>query len=326
MKSKKDEFLQAAAETTHTAAERSQDVVEKAAEVIAEYVDSLQPYVEKAGDKVRPYAHQARKRGAAAAHSAVETLGPKVNDVLERIPPAAESAKDKFSDDLLPRLSEVLQKAAELPVAQEVGRRGEATVAALKGEVEVPKHGGAGRWVKRIGIVAAIGGVLVVLFKKFLDPKDSGWETYQPSAPYAGSTTTRASDLSGKVSAAASDASDAVRSAAAAAGTKASDLADTVKEKVTGAADAAGEAAEDAKQDLSEAADKATDAAASAADKYGPESFIGDTPPEGYAVKGNARSMKFHTPDNGGYDRTIADVWFASPEAAEAAGFVRAQR
>jgi large subunit ribosomal protein L17 len=43
--------------------------------------------------------------------------------------------------------------------------------------------------------------------------------------------------------------------------------------------------------------------------------------PEGYPVKGNANSMKYHTPESPYYDRTVAEVWFATPEAAEAAGF-----
>jgi hypothetical protein len=43
--------------------------------------------------------------------------------------------------------------------------------------------------------------------------------------------------------------------------------------------------------------------------------------PEGFPVKGNADSMLYHTPDSPFYDRTKAEVWFASAEAAEAAGF-----
>jgi len=31
-------------------------------------------------------------------------------------------------------------------------------------------------------------------------------------------------------------------------------------------------------------------------------------------------------PDTGGYGRTIAEVWFNSEEAAQQAGFIRAQR
>ncbi|MDR1077878.1 MAG: hypothetical protein LBL55_04345 [Propionibacteriaceae bacterium] len=55
------------------------------------------------------------------------------------------------------------------------------------------------------------------------------------------------------------------------------------------------------------------------------DSFIGPNPPEGFTIKANARSKKYHLPGSRGYDRTIAEVWFATPEAAEAAGFVRAQ-
>jgi hypothetical protein len=46
------------------------------------------------------------------------------------------------------------------------------------------------------------------------------------------------------------------------------------------------------------------------------------TAPDGYPVKGNADSMKYHTPESPWYEQTVAEVWFASQEAAEAAGFV----
>ncbi|HVK23422.1 MAG TPA: 50S ribosomal protein L17 [Actinokineospora sp.] len=43
--------------------------------------------------------------------------------------------------------------------------------------------------------------------------------------------------------------------------------------------------------------------------------------PEGFPIKGNADSMLYHVPDSAFYDRTVAEVWFATAEAAEAAGF-----
>ena len=46
--------------------------------------------------------------------------------------------------------------------------------------------------------------------------------------------------------------------------------------------------------------------------------------PEGFDIKGNQGSKKFHTPDSPWYGRTKAEVWFATPEAAKAAGFVNA--
>jgi large subunit ribosomal protein L17 len=44
--------------------------------------------------------------------------------------------------------------------------------------------------------------------------------------------------------------------------------------------------------------------------------------PEGFDIKGNADSMKYHTPESPWYEQTVAEVWFATQEAAEAAGFV----
>ena len=58
---------------------------------------------------------------------------------------------------------------------------------------------------------------------------------------------------------------------------------------------------------------------------YGAGSYVGTEPPNGYDIKGNEDSMKFHTPESPYYTRTIAEVWFNSVEAAEAAGFSNAQ-
>ncbi len=60
---------------------------------------------------------------------------------------------------------------------------------------------------------------------------------------------------------------------------------------------------------------------------YGPGSAAPNedgSGPEGFPVKGNADSMMYHEPDGQWYDQTIAEVWFETPEAAEAAGFTKA--
>ncbi len=46
-----------------------------------------------------------------------------------------------------------------------------------------------------------------------------------------------------------------------------------------------------------------------------------DNMPEGFEIKGNASSKLYHVPGSSFYNRTKAEVWFATPEAAEAAGF-----
>ena len=60
---------------------------------------------------------------------------------------------------------------------------------------------------------------------------------------------------------------------------------------------------------------------------FGPDShapLANDVMPEGFPVKGNADSMKFHKPGGRWYESTVAEVWFTTAEAAVAAGFIEA--
>jgi large subunit ribosomal protein L22 len=57
---------------------------------------------------------------------------------------------------------------------------------------------------------------------------------------------------------------------------------------------------------------------------FGPGSHAAledDEQPEGFAIKGNADSMLYHVPGSRSYNQTKAEVWFATEEDAEAAGF-----
>jgi len=49
-----------------------------------------------------------------------------------------------------------------------------------------------------------------------------------------------------------------------------------------------------------------------------------DEAPEGFPIKGNEDSKKFHEPDGQWFSQATAEVWFDSAESAEAAGFTRA--
>jgi len=46
--------------------------------------------------------------------------------------------------------------------------------------------------------------------------------------------------------------------------------------------------------------------------------------PDGFEIKGNADSMKYHEPDGQWYDQTIAEVYFRTADDAEKAGFTKA--
>ncbi len=47
--------------------------------------------------------------------------------------------------------------------------------------------------------------------------------------------------------------------------------------------------------------------------------------PEGYPIKANASFGLYYTPDSALYEDTLAEIWFASEEIAQASGFVRAE-
>ena len=60
--------------------------------------------------------------------------------------------------------------------------------------------------------------------------------------------------------------------------------------------------AEKADEPAKEAKPAKADAAASEESKFGKGSFVGENPPAGYDIKGNADSMKFHTPASPWYE------------------------
>ena len=81
---------------------------------------------------------------------------------------------------------------------------------------------------------------------------------------------------------------------------------------------------ETAAEDTTEAAMVSAGAHDAAPGDFGPDSHPATedgSAPEGFDVKGNADSMKYHVPGSRWYDATQAEVWFRSAEAAQAAGF-----
>jgi hypothetical protein len=348
-------------------------------------IDRVSPYAQQAVSKVSPYAHQAAERigpmastakqqSARVAHDALEKIGPVLDEALEKVSPAVEAARGKVSDDILPKLSEVLSAAAGTPLVVEATKRGKAAVAAAKGELELPKEKKKGRWVMRIAVVAAIAGAAVFVIRRFLGSRDADWQSTRPTTPYA---PPRPAETSHSAESAATAAAPVVDGADAGDDPQGGLSAHLVNLEADGAAvpdqpaeggdmEAPGEAiteieeglfetsvgeetpteaapepeiAEPVMADAAEApveadpdavsANEATEAvaAATASPRYEGEGvYVGHEPPEGFTIKGNERSMKYHVPESSGYARTLAQVWFSSEEAAQQAGFVRAQR
>jgi large subunit ribosomal protein L17 len=122
----------------------------------------------------------------------------------------------------------------------------------------------------------------------------------------------------------AAPAATATATAAPASGSSVEQAAEEVPDQALDVA-AAAPAGSDTQEQALDAAESAEESAATAGAPYGEGSHAPlDDPqqaPEGFEIKGNADSMLYHVPGSSSYDRTVAEVWFASTAAAEAAGF-----
>lgn len=83
-----------------------------------------------------------------------------------------------------------------------------------------------------------------------------------------------------------------------------------------------GDAEDDDAEDEDSEDEDSEDAAPYGEGSHGPTAA--GSAPEGYSIKGNANSMKYHQPDGQWYDQTEAEAWFATTEDAERAGFTEA--
>lgn len=292
MSKKKRELKQAAAKNAAAATDVAYGGVEDIVSKIRELIDG-------AGKTVGPYAQQARKNSARFASRRVDAWEPHIRNALDKVTPAVDAARGKVNDDLLPHLQRILHEAAENPYVAEGSKRGKAAVQALKGEVKPKKKGGFFATAGKILLIGTLAAGAVAAIRHFLTPKDDGWTAHDPSRAYVNNTSGFAS-ATGTPSTAAKAPNDGVEIQ------RDDDDVQVVVEE---------------EEPVSE-----EPVAANPGTHLGEGSFVGENPPAGYTIKGNERSKKYHVPGGSGYERTIAEVWFNSEEAAQAAGFSKAQR
>lgn len=288
-------------EITHAASDAGRDALAQALAYLQLAQEYLAPRAEDAYRSARSYALDARKKAATWAAAGVDAarpridealdrVGPAVDDAYQRVAPVIDNARSKVQHDFLPWLSDALHEAAETTSRIELPEVPMPEVAAP------PKRRSAWRTFGKILLAGGLLAAAAYAVRAFLAPSDAGWQAHEPSSPYVPTTSeTLVDDLSEDVEETA-DAADAI-----------------IDEEVAEEAASGDDAAED-------------DADPFVASPYGEGSYVGTNPPEGFDIKGNERSMKYHVFGNGGYQRTIADVWFNSEAAAVAAGFTKAQR
>ena len=176
---------------------------EKLGPAVGQVRDHLGPAVGTAREKVSPYAEKAVERGAHLAHQAVEKAGPVLDDALAKVGPAtehaAERARERLNDDVLPKVTAALATlaAAAEPVVEETARRGKATKAALKGEVDLPKKS---HKLRNVVLFLGLGALAAAAVKKLLTPPEPAWQSTPTSGrDYSSApagTTSRPADTS----------------------------------------------------------------------------------------------------------------------------------
>lgn len=300
------DYAAKAGKLADTASGSAQAVVDRAGKALQETVDSATRNAQQVAGKAAAHAQD----GAAKAAGTAKKTSRKARAKAEK---AAKKAA----------------KIASAAAAAELAR------------ARKNKHRGRNRLFTVLGIVAVVGA-LVVAVRQLLMPRDDGWTPREPSKDFDDDDVTtdfsaeRVDDLTTPATDQASAEGIVHDTPVSTAHGEDEDAVVTSEDSHLDAADPSVPTTEpDVESNGAETLDEAEDVwtgeggPARAADEpkdFGPDSYVGDNPPEGFTIKGNQRSMKYHTPDGAGFARTNADVWFSSEEAAEAAGFTKASR
>ncbi|MEL4357351.1 MULTISPECIES: sunset domain-containing protein [unclassified Luteococcus] len=309
----------------HEAAAEDRTAVDRAVQLVEQVLGVTNPVLgqavkaadharRNAGEHVAPLAEQAKHTAAtkvaplAATAVAVgaakkEQLQPHLDTVAEKVQPAAEQARAKVQEDLVPQLMELLHQAENHPAVSEASKRSAAAKAALKGELELPekKKRSVGGTVAKVAAAGTLLAAVTVAVRQFLASKDDAWTAHQPSTAYVAEEPS------------ADEAMDRAETEPGQPAQRDVESEPNPHEQMS-AEGGPVNGAETVAEDIN------------VLNEYGEGAYVGEEPPSGFDIKGNERSMKFHTSDSAGYERTIADVWFNSVEAAEKACFTRAQR
>lgn len=330
---------------THNATDLVRDALYAAGDYIGELGDTLGPRAREIGEHVVPAAQEWKKKGVKLVHQAKDDLSPRLDDARRLVAPYVDDAYGKLAPTVEAargKVEQALHELADNPKAKEANKRLAAAAAALAGELDFPapstpeKKKGAGKTVAQALLAAGLATAVAFAVKKLLSPEDAGWQAHEPSKAYQSESEPKGpSPVTEPVDPWAKPDAETTWE------TPASNVADEGGNPAHLAGDAS--VSEDlpiTHGDLPAAEDALTedhdtpmveelaegDADPFVVSPYGAGSFVGNESPEGFFIKGNERSMKYHLPASGGYAGTIADVWFNSEEAAQAAGFTRAQR
>lgn len=352
---------EAAEHTAASAKEQRAQALENAAAYLSAAQAKAGPLAAQAAEKFGPLGEEAWKRGAKAVSNAGDKIQPALSNAREiaetRVVPAIHQAYDTFQKDVLPDLEDKASQVASHPAVEEATRRSQAALAALKGQTQ--EHAAAAasavdeattnaakstrktrkaarsaakdaakaakkspskdivkpkkqhKVLKTFLVLSGLAVAGAVAARKFLGSSDDGWTARQPSETYSWTP---------KAPTEAAPKEEAPTEAAPKEDTAPTAEPPAAEETPAPDDETPGEAT------MTEEGGPAPEGTETTAESASKTSYVGEEPPEGFVIKGNDRSKKYHVPGSGGYDRTIADIWFSSEEAAQAAGFTKASR
>lgn len=136
-------------------------------------------------NRAQELADKARETLGPAAEQARDKAAPAFNEAMERIAPIVEEARIQASEILRPVAAAAAARSE--PYREEAKRRGVATVAALKGEVEAPTE--KSHKLRTVVLVLGLGGAVAWGYKWFTGrDADAAWQSsYDPMpAPPSG--------------------------------------------------------------------------------------------------------------------------------------------
>jgi len=131
-------------------------------------------------DRMAPHVEHARQKAAPLVSEARKTAGP-----------ALTEARDKLTTEVLPVLTAAIAAANEATedVRGEAVKRGRATAAALKGEVEAPRKKRKHR-LRRLLVALGLSGVAAMIAKKLSDRQaTTAWQSSYTPTPTSTSST-----------------------------------------------------------------------------------------------------------------------------------------
>lgn len=121
-----------------------------------------------------------------AVESAREKAGPVLAEAREKAGHASTDARDRIATEVIPVIVAALAAAGEATedVRGETRKRGKATVAALKGEVEAPKKRKKTHRFRNFLLLLGLGGVAAFVAKKLSNrPSSTTWESTYTTSP-----------------------------------------------------------------------------------------------------------------------------------------------